>query len=109
MYKAHQGEKLLDHLKKNDIILLFVPAACTDKLQPLDLSVNREYKEQLKSQFHDWYSAQVMQQLNQQEDITGDRESNVIADLKTSVIKPVDHINAPDHVHLYRPYTVRLP
>jgi len=89
VYKAHQGEKLLDHLKKNDIIPLFVPAACTDKLQPLDLSINREYKEQLKSQFHDWYSAQVMQQLNQQEDITGDRESNVIVDLKTSVIKPV--------------------
>ncbi|CAC5407902.1 unnamed protein product [Mytilus coruscus] len=89
VYRAHTGEKLLSHLKKNDIISLFVPAACTDKLQPLDLSVNREYKEQLKSNFHDWYSAQVVQQLNHQEDITGERAPMVIVDLKTSVMKPV--------------------
>ncbi|CAC5395882.1 unnamed protein product [Mytilus coruscus] len=88
VYRAHTGEKLLRHLKKNDIIPLFVSAACTDKLQPLDLSVNREYKEQLKSNFHDWYSAQVVQQLNHQEDITGERAPKVIVDLKTSVMKP---------------------
>ncbi|VDH90101.1 Hypothetical predicted protein [Mytilus galloprovincialis] len=89
VYRAHTGEKLLSHLKKNDIIPLFVPAACTDKLQPLDLSVNREYKEQLKSNFHDWYSAQVVQQLNHQEDITGERAPKVIVDLKTSIMKPI--------------------
>jgi len=53
VYKAHRGDKLLNHLKANDIIPLFVSAAWTDKLQPLNLSVNREYKEILKTRFHD--------------------------------------------------------
>ncbi|VDH93807.1 Hypothetical predicted protein [Mytilus galloprovincialis] len=63
-YKAHTGEKLLSHFNKYDIIPMSVPAACTDKLSPFDLSVNREYKEQLKYNFHDWYLAQVVPQLN---------------------------------------------
>lgn len=93
VYKAHQSEKLLSLLKKNDIIPLFVPAACTDKLQPLDLSVNREYKEELKAHFHDWYSAEIMQLLKQQEADSGDGASNsVVVDTKTSVIKPI-HAN----------------
>jgi hypothetical protein len=89
VYKAHRDDKLLNHLKANNIIPLFVPTACTDKLQPLDLSVNREYKEILKTHFHDWYSAQVVQQLNDHEDITGERTSSINVDLKTSVVKPI--------------------
>jgi hypothetical protein len=77
------------HLKANDIIPLFVPAACSDKLQPLDLSVNHEYKEILKTRFHDWYSAQVVQRLNDQEDITGERTLSINVNLKTSVVKPI--------------------
>lgn len=42
-------------------------------IQPLDLSVYREHKEQLNSNAHDWYLAQVGQPLNQQEDITVER------------------------------------
>jgi len=94
VFKAHRGEKLLLHLKENDIVPLFVPAACTDKLQPLDLSLNREYKEELKSHFHDWYSAQVIRQIDEREDETGEVpiSSDVVVDLKTSVLKPI-HAN----------------
>ena len=93
VYKAHQSENLLSHLKKHDIVPLFVPAACTDKLQPLDLSLNREYKEELKAHFHDWYSSEVMQLLKQHEDDTSDDTTNsVVVDTKTSVIKPI-HAN----------------
>ena len=89
VYKAHRDDKLLNHLKANNIIPLFVPAACTDKLQSLDLSVNHEYKEILKTHFHDWYSAQVVQQLNDHEDITGEHTSSINVDLKTSVVKSI--------------------
>ncbi|XP_068219191.1 uncharacterized protein [Palaemon carinicauda] len=41
----------LDHLKKHDIIPLFVPAACTDKLQSLDLSVNDSTKKNSRHTF----------------------------------------------------------
>lgn len=51
VYKAHKSPKLLELLKQNIIIPLFVPACCTDKLQPLDLAVYREYKEILNWAF----------------------------------------------------------
>lgn len=70
-----------------------MPAACTDKLQQLDLSVNREYKEILKTLFHDWYSAQVVQQLNDQKDIFGERTSSINVDLNNSVVKPIHFTN----------------
>lgn len=85
VYKAHRGETLLSLLKENGIIPLFIPAACTDKLQPLDLSVNYDYKEELKSHFHDWYASQIVNQVG---DDHGD-VSTVVVDMKTSTIKPI--------------------
>ena len=44
-----------------DVVL--IPSNCTDRLQPLDLSVNKSVKDFLKRQFQEWYvdlvSAQV--------------------------------------------------
>jgi hypothetical protein len=83
VYKAHQSPKLLGKLKENRIIPLCVPACCTDKLQPLDLTVNHEYKEILKSRFHEWFSEQVGLSLE------NDTDSPYHVDLRTSVIKPI--------------------
>ena len=51
--------KLLD---ENNIRFAIVPANCTDRLQPLDVSVNKSAKEYLRRQFHQWYSDQVCRQ-----------------------------------------------
>lgn len=56
MFIKHTGENLISHLKDHGIVPLFVPVPRTDKLQPLDISVNKEYKASLKAQFHDWYA-----------------------------------------------------
>ena len=40
-----------------------VPANCTDRLQPLDVSVNKSIEEFLGRQFQEWYSDQVCRQL----------------------------------------------
>ena len=52
IYKAHQSPSLLRKLQENIITPLFVPAVCTNRLQPLDLTVNHEYKRTLKACFH---------------------------------------------------------
>ena len=42
---AHQHESVLDALYRANIKVVFVPARCTDHLQPLDLRVNTVYKD----------------------------------------------------------------
>ena len=92
VYKARRGEQLLNKLRDNGIIPLYVPACCTDRLQPLDIAINQEYEEILKSRFHDWYSKEVISQLSDMEDESGDDHidvSRVNVDLRTSVLKPI--------------------
>lgn len=40
MFAAHRGEKVIDKLKTSNTRIVFVPAGCTDELQPLDLYVS---------------------------------------------------------------------
>jgi len=83
-FRAHQGTEFHQLLRENGIFYTFVPASCTDRLQPLDLTVNHEFKEELKSAFHRWYSDQVVSLL---EDAEVDTVANV--DLCTSTLKPL--------------------
>ena len=57
---------------------------CTDKLQPLDLSVNKPAKDYLRKQFHTWYAAKVKDQLE-----SGKNSDEVCVDVKMTVIKEV--------------------
>lgn len=81
---AHRTKSLLEKLKANNIQPLYVPAACTDKLQPLDVGVNYDYKEHLKSCFHQWYAEKVFKSLDE------NRNDNAKVDLKTSSLKPIN-------------------
>ena len=56
-------------------------ACCTDRLQPLDLSVNKAVKNFLIKQFQDWYAKEVFTHLEE------DRIE--IFDLRLSTVKPL--------------------
>ena len=56
-------------LEKNNIYVVSVPANCTERLQPMDLSVNKSVKEYMRSMFGDWHSMQVQHQLDEGEEI----------------------------------------
>ena len=45
------------------IIIINVPANFTDKLQPLDLSVKKPFKDERKKCFQPWYAEEVQKQL----------------------------------------------
>ena len=81
-FKGQCTSHVLDSLRKNNIHIVVVPANCTDRLQPLDVSLNKSAKEFLRRKFQEWYAEQVRSQLQKQEE-----PSNV--DLKLSVIKPL--------------------
>lgn len=59
VFKGQQTEGVLKILEENNILVVSVPTNCTDRLQPMDLSVNKSVKEFMRSKFRDWYSDQV--------------------------------------------------
>ena len=59
VFKCHQSQAFLDKLQRNYIKPIFIPASCTDYLQPNDLSVNKPFKVELKNLFTQWYARQV--------------------------------------------------
>ena len=82
VFKGQQMESVLKLLEENNILVVSVPANCTDRLQPMDLSVNRLVKEFMRGKFRDWYSEQVQQQLSEGKEVTP-------VDLKMSTMKPL--------------------
>ena len=41
-----------------------IPANCTDRLQPMDLSVNKAAKDFMRKKFREWYATEVQKQLD---------------------------------------------
>ena len=64
-------------LEKNNIHVCLLPPNTTDRLQPLDVSVNKPAKDILKQQFEDWYTAEIIKQLDGK-------------DLETLELEPID-------------------
>ena len=54
---------------------------CIDRLQPMDLSVNKPAKEFMRGKFNNWYAGEVQKQL--------DAGGSTCIDLKMSTTKPV--------------------
>ena len=52
-------------LDNNHINVIIIPANCTDRLQPLDLTVNKSVKDFLQKEFRKWYADQVCSQLDE--------------------------------------------
>lgn len=82
-FKGQCTQNILKLLDENNIRLAIVPANCTDRLQPLDVSVNKAAKEYLRRQFQQWYSDQVCRQMDRKEAVT------VSVGLQMSVVKPL--------------------
>lgn len=61
-FKGQLTQAVTDCLEHFHIHSILVPASCTDRLQPLDISVNKAAKSFLRSQFQEWYANEVSQQ-----------------------------------------------
>ena len=80
-FKGQCTKELLTTLDSNNINVILIPANYTDRLQPLDISVNKSVKEFLHAKFQEWYSKKICSQLK------GEKEKSPI-DLCLSVLKP---------------------
>jgi len=80
-FKAQCTAEILKMLDDSHIYVILIPPNCTDRLQPMDLSVNKPAKDFLRNKFQTWYSKQVCSQFQ------GKTEKSPI-DTRTSVVKP---------------------
>lgn len=62
-FKGQTTDKIHSLLAANNIVAIQLPPNCTDKLQPLDLSVNKPVKDGMKAKFQQWYADEVKGQL----------------------------------------------
>ena len=62
-FKGQTTDDILKQLEDNSIHVVRLPANCMDRLQPLDISVNKTVKEFLREKFNKWYSEKVADQL----------------------------------------------
>ena len=58
-FRGQTTAGILSHLRSHHIVPIQLPANCTDKLQPLDISVNKPMKDHLKNKFQQWYAQEV--------------------------------------------------
>ena len=52
MCGGHKTHEVLDNMRAHDITLSVIPGYCTSMVQPLDISINRPYKDILKVSTH---------------------------------------------------------
>jgi NAD-specific glutamate dehydrogenase len=89
VFRAQMGEDFLDFLSENNIKVVYVPACCTDRLQPLDVSVQKAVKNHLRQSFEDWYADEIVKQLNENKGSESEDEVIQPVDLSLTRLKPL--------------------
>ena len=84
VFKGQVTEKVNSVIEENNCVIVHVPNNMTDKFQPLDLTVNAQAKQFLKSKFECWYAEQISKQLDDRSNVY-----DIQVPLKLSVIKPI--------------------
>ena len=84
VYRAHRTPDVLEVIEQAGCKLRFVPANCTSEMQPLDVTINKVVKDELKRHLIDWYAKEVFESLENEQSA-----KEVKLDFKMSNIKPV--------------------
>ena len=83
-FQGQLTDSITQVLENHNIQSVLVPACCTDRLQPLDISVNKSAKSFLRSEFQKWYANEIGPQLT-----TASNEELEPVDLSTAKMKSV--------------------
>ena len=83
----HRENSKFNLLEDHHIHMAIVPANCTGRLQPLDISINKTAKDFLWRSFQDWYADQVCLQIQRQQH--QETKSLQLVDLRMNIVKPL--------------------
>ena len=68
-FKGQLTDNVTAALEEHNIQSVLIPATCMDRLQPLDISVNKSAKVFLRSEFQHWYANQISSQQDSADDL----------------------------------------
>ena len=68
-FTGQMTENIMKLLEENNVYVVTVIANCTDRLQPVDISVNKPAKNFLRQQFQEWYAIKICEQLSDKEEM----------------------------------------
>ena len=93
-FKGQCTSTVLQLLSDNHIQIAIVPANLTDRLQSLDISVNKAVKEHLRKEFSRWYSEQLCSKIKSNPPAESPHSGNLslmsaTVDLSLSTLKPL--------------------
>ena len=81
-FRGHCGEEVQRLLSDSHLLPIKVPSNCTDRLQPLDLSVNKAVKNRLRQCFSAWYASQVKHQIESEISVQDVRVDTTLSIMK---------------------------
>ena len=65
-FKGQIVDSVINKLEDLNILVCLLPPNTTDRLQPLDIAVNKPAKTSMKGKFEEWYAYEVVKQLEGQ-------------------------------------------
>ena len=81
VFKGQCTSQVLKILEENNILFVTIPNNCTDRLQPLDLSINKPAKDVVRARFQEWYGNELCKQI--------EKGVNEDVDMRMSCMKPL--------------------
>ncbi len=88
-FKGQCTPTVLQLLSDNNIQIVIVPANLTNRLQPLDVSVNKSLKDFIRKKFSTWYSEQLCAKIKCNTQTVSLAVSDCAVDLSISSLKPL--------------------
>ena len=79
-FKGQVTSNVINFLEAHNIHTCPLPASTTDMLQPMDIAINKPAKSFLQNYFREWYTEQVMRQL----------DGKNMNELESTDIEPID-------------------
>ena len=103
--KGQTTQQAKDVILANNCVYVFVPKNLTNHFHPLDLNVNGQAKQFLKSKLESWYADQVTKEIEK-----GTNVYSVNIETKLSVVKPLHArwlISFYDHIQNNREMIIK--
>ena len=88
-FKGQVTEAVTSLLDANNIHVCLLPPNTTDLLQPMDIAINKPAKEFIKRRFEQWYSEEVIKQLDGKEMDELEAAEMQTIDLSMQVVKQI--------------------